>query len=353
MIPFECDLCVFRKLRYRSSDRTSPSDKLLEACIRRMTLDAFWSCAAPTVKGQTYNLKCALAYSATVGLLPGPYVHDGPLPDYDHCGYTVAIQMLLYSRSRGNHSTDYVQFDSIRKFRSAYGNFLRAAPQANRVPISLGDQTGRYHTVILHGPMRLSKYRMGQDRHPNYAMSMDLLHAVIEDAAVLRAQDALSDRERHRWIVFRAYVVILYVVSLCGAEGLLLDLDGLCRHRGEGGDEYLVIALLGKIKGEHQDLAHLLPCVHGVTSSGIKVKQAIDDLIEIKEKHGFRDGPAISDSSGHVHKIRDIVCTKSWMICLTMTSTCSQSMLGIRRSYTRCIKLSEPFGERLTPMPWK
>eukprot|EP00978_Attheya_sp_CCMP212_P043930 scaffold295161_cov35-Attheya_sp.AAC.1 len=52
--------------------------------------------------------------------------------------------MLLYSRSQGNHSSDYVQFDSIRKFRSAYGNFLRAAPQANCVPISLGDQTGRY-----------------------------------------------------------------------------------------------------------------------------------------------------------------------------------------------------------------
>jgi hypothetical protein len=41
------------------------------------------------------------------------------------------------------------------------------------------------------------KYRMGQDWHPNYAMSMDLLHAVIDDAT-LRAQDASSDRERHR-----------------------------------------------------------------------------------------------------------------------------------------------------------
>jgi hypothetical protein len=311
MIPFECDLCVFRKLRYRSPDPTSPSDKLLEACIRRMTLDAFWSRAAPTVKGQTDNLRRALAYSATVGL-PGPYMHDGPLPDYDHCGYEVAIQMLLYSRSRGNHSSDYVQFDSIRKFRSAYGNFLRAAPQANRVPISLGDQTGRYQlfstdpcgSLWFARFMSGMKYRMGQDWRPNYAMSIDLLHAVI-NAATLRAQDASSDRERHRWIVFRAYVVISYVVSLRGAEGLLLDLDGLRRHRGEGGDEYLVIALLGKIKGEHHDLAHLLPCVH-VTSSGINVKQAIDDLIEIKEKHGFRDGPAISDSSGRVHKIRDI-----------------------------------------------
>eukprot|EP00978_Attheya_sp_CCMP212_P043795 scaffold291974_cov51-Attheya_sp.AAC.1 len=111
-------------LRYHSPDPTSPSDKLLEACIRRMTLDTFWSRAAPTVKGQTDNLRHALAYSATVGL-PGPFMHASPLPDYNHCGYEVAIQMLLYSRSRGNHSTDYVQFDSIGKFRSVYGIFYK------------------------------------------------------------------------------------------------------------------------------------------------------------------------------------------------------------------------------------
>ena len=308
---FECDLCVFRKLRFRSPDPTSHQDKLLQACIRRMQLDAFWSRASPTVKGQTDNLRRALEFSARVGL-SGPYVHAGPLPDYDHCGYEVAIQMLLYSRGKGKHSNDYVQFDSIRKFRSAYGNFLRGSPQANKVPISLGDQQGKYQlfstdpcgSLWFARFMKGLKSRMGQDWRPNYGMSMDLLKAVLEEAQS-RARDAPSDRERERWIVFRAYVVVSYTVSLRGTEGLLLDLDGLRRHRGEGGDSYFVIALLGKIKGEHHDLAHLLPCTH-VTSSGIHVKQAIDDLIDIKEKHGFTDGPAISDSLGVVHSIGSI-----------------------------------------------
>ena len=43
MVPFECDLCVFRKLRNRSPNPSSPPDKLLTACIQRVTLDAFWS----------------------------------------------------------------------------------------------------------------------------------------------------------------------------------------------------------------------------------------------------------------------------------------------------------------------
>jgi hypothetical protein len=77
-------------------------------------------------------------------------------------------------------------------------------------------------------------------------------------------------------------------VSLPGSEGLLLaDLDSLRQHQGERGDDLFIIVLLGKITGETHDLAHLLPCTH-VMSSGINVKQAIDNLtIDIKEKHGF------------------------------------------------------------------
>jgi hypothetical protein len=43
MVPFECDLCIFRKLKRRSPDLTNPGDDLLLACIRQINLDAFWS----------------------------------------------------------------------------------------------------------------------------------------------------------------------------------------------------------------------------------------------------------------------------------------------------------------------
>eukprot|EP00978_Attheya_sp_CCMP212_P010531 scaffold25560_cov60-Attheya_sp.AAC.1 len=221
---------------------------------------------------------------------------------------------------------------------------LPAAPQANRVPISLGDQTGRYQlfstdpcgSLWFERFMSGMKYRMGQDWHPHYAMSLELLHAVIVmlQSCVPKMLQAIEKGIGGLFsTVFTAIVVVKEEMST------------------------LVIALLGKIKGEHHDFAHLLPCIH-VTSSGIKVKQAIDDLmIEIKEKHGFRDGPAISDSAGRVHKIRDINdCLHEILDDLFdngVNLTCSQSMLGIRRSYTRHIKLSEPFGKHLTPVPFK
>ena len=131
MVPFECDLCVFRKLRKTSPDVTPSDDRLLLACILRMNLDAFWSRASPTVTGNRDHLSFGIKISKTVGL-HGPYLHDGPMPSYDHCGYEVAIQMLLHSRYPGRYSLDHVQLDTIRKLRTCHRNQIRASPQANR-----------------------------------------------------------------------------------------------------------------------------------------------------------------------------------------------------------------------------
>jgi hypothetical protein len=112
MIPFECDLCVFRKLKGRNPIPTSHEDKLLSACIRRANLDAFWSRAKSTALSNRDKVAFGLKMSAKVGLL-GPYEADGSLPDSDHCGYEVAIEMLLHSRQAGSYSDAYTQFDTI------------------------------------------------------------------------------------------------------------------------------------------------------------------------------------------------------------------------------------------------
>jgi hypothetical protein len=52
MVQFECNWCVFGKLKRRSPKPASPTDVLLMACMRRATLDAFWSQAGSTVNGQ-------------------------------------------------------------------------------------------------------------------------------------------------------------------------------------------------------------------------------------------------------------------------------------------------------------
>jgi len=40
MVPFECDFCIFIKLKGNLPDPDAPSDQLLMACIRRMPFGA-------------------------------------------------------------------------------------------------------------------------------------------------------------------------------------------------------------------------------------------------------------------------------------------------------------------------
>jgi hypothetical protein len=50
MIPFECDLCVFRKLFFRNPILGASMDVKALAVIRRMILDTFWSRAVSKVE---------------------------------------------------------------------------------------------------------------------------------------------------------------------------------------------------------------------------------------------------------------------------------------------------------------
>jgi hypothetical protein len=305
MVPFECDLCVFRKLRSASPDVTDPGDELLLACIRRVNLDSFWSRTTSTVNGNKDKIAFSLELSKSVGLR-GPYNVDGPLPDFDHCGYEIAVDMLLHSRRPGRYSKEYTQFDTIRKLRTVFSNHCRATAQANRSSLAIGDTKGKYQRLgddacssfWFHRFIEGCKRRMGQDWRPNKAISKQLMIRVLLEAEH-RIDAAPSQADLNRWIVFHSYALVCYVVSLRGCEGLLLDLQGLQQKWGAGGNNYVVIALLGKIKGETGDWAHLLPSVH-VTSSGINVHESLERLLDFKKSIGQISGPAVSDTRGKI-----------------------------------------------------
>jgi hypothetical protein len=218
-----------------------------------MNLDAFWSRSSNTINGHRGKLEHSLKLSKLVGLLEGPHQHEGPMPPYDHCGYEVAIQMLLNSRNPGRYSKNYCQWDTIRKLRTAFANQVRASPQANRKAVSMGDQDGKYQRLstdscasfwfycFLEG----CKRRMGQDWRPNQALSMPLMLAVLEMTNSC-IDNAVSGEDTHQWIVFHVYTTISYVISLRCFKGLLLDLEPLHRFYRTGkeiSNPYLIIPL--------------------------------------------------------------------------------------------------------------
>ena len=315
MIPFECDGCIYRKLRGKNPPKReedeSTTDSMLLAWIRCANLDAFWSLASSTVEGNARKMKLVLKFSTQVEL-SGPYHHTEALPSHDYCGYEVAIQMLLNSIRPGKNNPKYTQFDTIRKIRTGYSNFIRASNQANSYTLTMNDQGGRYQRISSDacGSLWFKKFlkgcqnRMGQEWMPNKAFNTPLPKRFIREVEDQIAHSTDED-ETHEWIVFSAYITTCYVISLRGNEGFLLDLDGLVRHWTKAEQDHIIFALLGTIKGEHHDLAHLIPCTNK-TSSGIPVRNIIERLIKHKRKLGFVDGPAISDSKGILYSSQDM-----------------------------------------------
>jgi hypothetical protein len=84
MVQSECDFCIFAKLKRRAPDLNNSINKLVMACIRRATLDAFWSWAERTVVSHARHVQKGIKLAESIGIDP-PFVPVGPLPD--HCGY--------------------------------------------------------------------------------------------------------------------------------------------------------------------------------------------------------------------------------------------------------------------------
>ena len=92
-------------------------------------------------------------------------------------------------------------------------------------------------------------------------------------------------------MVFTTYVAITYVISLRGLEGFLLDLKVLKDMKGKATEEYMWLALWGKLKGEKVEKLHTIPCAN-MTSSGINIKAIVWRLVREMEILGRNNGPS-------------------------------------------------------------
>ena len=112
-----------------------------------MVLDAFWSSASSAVNANKNKVKQMLNFSALIGTR-GPFDYEGPFPDFDYCGYEVAAEMLLYSTQPGKYGRDYLQYDTIRKFQSTFGNVLKSSPKGASQNWGMLDDAGRYKRIV-------------------------------------------------------------------------------------------------------------------------------------------------------------------------------------------------------------
>ena len=207
-----------------------------------------------------------------------------------------------------SYSSLYKQFDTVRRYKTAFGNQVRASAQANGQALAIGDAEGKTYQRICSDPCAsiwFSRFitgcrrRMGQDWRPDEAVSPRLIKALFR-ALDEKIANATAAPSLSQWTTARALVAFLYVFSLRGSEGLLADLKGLREEYDAGcthDPKYSTLALLGQFKGEQHHRQHLMYSVDE-TGSGIQVRKIISDLIILRHSEGRVDGPAICDPEG-------------------------------------------------------
>ena len=224
-------------MKNRNPEPDSLTDDTLLAYVRRANLDAFWSRARGTVKGNKGTIERTIRDVASLGLV-GPFYDNGPTPAIDHAGYETAIALLVDTRRPRTHSSTHKQWDSSRRVKSAIANFERATSTNTYNNLAFVDDNKGSVARLMCIPtssfwfQRFSqgcRARMGQVTKQNLALTVDLWKRMLEGVEE-RMFDAETFEEAARWTIAGAYLALIYVLSLRGPEGFQIEISLLKKY---------------------------------------------------------------------------------------------------------------------------
>lgn len=109
------------------------------------------------------------------------------MPSNDHCGYQVAVEMVLNSTHPRKHSKEYLQFDTIRQLRTSFSNFEQISSENAFKSMSV--MNGTAGDGVIHQSAASSlwfkqfvsgcKSQMGQIHKSNLALSTKLIASLL------------------------------------------------------------------------------------------------------------------------------------------------------------------------------
>lgn len=307
MMPFQCDLCIFRSL-YKRNPMMGPSDTEALQVIRRMNLDLIWSREPSTVEKNLWNINNIIATCEASGFEP-TLPPLGPLPFDDMYGWTVAFTMILHSTRKGRNAKGYTQFATIRKNRSAFSNLYSISAfgvRENEV-ISLKSEPAAAITACPTSSIWFTRWisgcetRMGYVEKKNKAISIDLFLAMLETFKRNIMASPQRSWERFRLISGITYSVLTFAGSFRGSETLKLDWSTLLKHLEKGNIKekektkrgrsvlsadaipHIVIPLRGRFKGEKGERCHLIPMTN-VTTTHIPIRAIVELFVMARKE---------------------------------------------------------------------
>jgi hypothetical protein len=127
MCPFQCDECHFWNVhKVQSNEAGDPKDRLFLLAVRRAILDSFWARESATVEANAREARRYVFEASLMGIVR-PYPVRGPFPMKDEWGMGPAAVLLMRSLDKGKNA-EFVQYETIRKVRSHFSNFVHTIP---------------------------------------------------------------------------------------------------------------------------------------------------------------------------------------------------------------------------------
>ena len=315
LVPFQCDLCVFRLLFNRNPTLTT-GDYDHMTVIRRMLLDAMWSREPTTARANLRSLTKLISTCETLGIAPNiPPL--GPFPFSDQFGYYIAFSMLLHSLQSGRHDKSYTQFATIRKQRSAYSNLYFSSQEVHGMDtiINVGAQSNGLISRCLTQSRWFERWSLGCETRmgflvkQNQAISQGVLQELVKSFVNTLLDQNLGSNEKWTSAIGLAYTVITFFASLRGSEGLKVNHSFLMKYwehglnskeqpnLGKNIPPHVIVPIMGRFKGENGERCHLL-ALADKTSSGINIRHSIEVLLRLRTKFNINSIWLFTDLNG-------------------------------------------------------
>ena len=284
-IPFECDLCHFRNVCGRNPIWKSGRDEFTLTAIRRVSLDALWARETSTVKANWSRARADyLAVRNTLSIRDFMPVLGYEKVE-DRVGMAPALMTIITSLRAGVNAEN-VQWDTMRKTTTWYGNAYNAGRNYNNDAVLGGDKSkqnltdcpthGEFNTRARKG----ARLRMGMVRRQNEALTSELvlaMHRVAEE----EWQGARSQATRENLEEVMAFMLIGFGSGLRGEEVPLTSLEGLLtfwNDTAEAEDPHMMMTLYGRFKGELDQRWHCVP-ISDKSRSNIPFRLWIERLL--------------------------------------------------------------------------
>jgi hypothetical protein len=224
-----------------------------------------------------------------------------------------AAVILRHSLDPGR-TEDTIQFETVRKMKSAMVNMAHAAAGFDGKP-AVGGSEGKKYIItgdcVFHDWfdrfMRGMHNRMGDNVQQDLGLTADIMVKLLERLE-LEWKVTEKDGEERLWITqLGVFCLAGYARALRGEEITKIELGGVRKHFVDGGTSatpHVMFTLVGRFKGEQGGRHHLMP-VAAITGSGLEVRKWTERLIQAKEKRGVVTGFMFARRDGSRAKSSD------------------------------------------------